>query len=60
MSFIAITEHAKEMQSISTSTSTISTINNEIIDTIKAWKHRVLNYHYPGVWLDAIHYKVKD
>ena len=47
------------MYGISVSTAAISTITDKIIDTVKAWQQRPLDSHYPFVWLDAIHYKVK-
>lgn len=60
MSYSDISEHVQEMYGISVSTAAISTITDKIIDTVKAWQQRPLDSHYPFVWLDAIHYKVKD
>ena len=31
-----------------------------IFDKVKAWQARPLETIYPFVWLDAIHYKIKD
>ena len=42
------------------STATISTITDKIIDKVKAWQSRPLDSIYPFVWLDVIHYKIKD
>lgn len=60
MSYSDISEHVQEMYGISVSTAAISAITDKIIDTVKAWQQRPLDSHYPFVWLDAIHYKVKD
>ncbi len=59
LSYSDIREHVEEMYGISVSTAAISTITDKIIDTVKAWQQRPLDSHYPFVWLDAIHYKVK-
>lgn len=59
LSYTDISEHVQEMYGISVSTAAISTITDKIIDTVKAWQQRPLDSHYPFVWLDAIHYKVK-
>jgi len=34
--------------------------HERLIPEIKAWQQRPLDSHYPFVWLDAIHYKVKQ
>lgn len=47
------------MYGISVSTAAISTITDKIIARVWAWQERPLDSHYPFVWLDAIHYKVK-
>ena len=60
MSYSDISGHVQEMYGISVSTAAISTITDKIIETVKEWQQRPLGSHYPFVWLDAIHYKVKD
>ena len=60
MSYSDISEHVQEMYGISVSKAAISAITDKIIDTVKAWQQRPLDSHYPFVWLDAIHYKVKE
>lgn len=59
MSYSDIREHVEEMYGISVSSAAISTITDKIIDKVKAWQQRPLDSHYPFVWLDAIHYKVR-
>ena len=59
MSYSDISEHVSEIYGISVSTAAISAITDKIIDTVKAWQQRPLDSHYPFVWLDAIHYKVR-
>lgn len=60
LSYSDISEHVQEMYGISVSSAAISAITDKIIDTVKAWQQRPLDSHYPFVWLDAIHYKVRN
>ncbi len=60
MSFRDISEHIKEMYDVEISHSTLSEITDRIIPKVKEWQNRPLESVYTIVWLDAIHYKVKD
>ena len=60
MSYRDIASHVEDLYGIKVSTATISTITDKIIDQVKQWQQRPLDSHYPFVWLDAIHYKVKE
>jgi len=60
MSFRDISSHLKEMYDADISHSTLSAITDRIIPTIKEWQARPLESVYCIVWLDAMHYKVKD
>lgn len=60
MSFRDISAHLKEMYDADISHSTLSSITDRIIPTIKEWQARPLEAVYCIVWLDAMHYKVKD
>lgn len=60
MSYADIAGHVEELYGISVSTATISTITDKLIDEVKAWQSRPLDSVYPFVWLDAIHYKIRD
>ena len=60
MSYSDISSHIEEIYQVSISTATISTITDKIITKVKEWQSRPLDAIYPFVWLDAIHYKVKD
>ena len=39
---------------------TISNITDKVWDEIKSWRNRSLDEVYPIVWMDAIHYKVRN
>ncbi len=48
------------MYNIEISHSTLSAITYKIIPEVKEWKSRPLEELYIIVWLDAMHYRVKE
>tara|TARA_R110000851_G_C13015368_1_gene559686 strand:+ start:58 stop:1260 length:1203 start_codon:yes stop_codon:yes gene_type:complete len=60
MSYRDITKHVEDMYGINVSSGTINSVTDKLIPELKAWQQRPLDSHYPIVWLDAIHYKVKE
>ncbi len=42
------------------STSQVSIITNQLLEDIKQWQNRPLEDVYPIVWIDAIHYKIRQ
>jgi putative transposase len=60
MSYSDIQNHIKEMYDFEISDATISNITDRIIPEIKEWQNRPLESVYPLVWLDAMHYKVRE
>lgn len=60
MSLRDISNHIEEMYGSEISATTLSTITDRIIPKIKEWQSRPLNEVYCIVWMDAMHYKVKD
>ena len=60
MSYRDISKHIEEIYQISISTATINTITDKIISKVKEWQARPLERVYPFIFLDAIHYKIKD
>ena len=60
MSYNDIANHIEEIYRISLSTATIGTITDKIISKVKEWQQRPLEAVYPFIWLDAIHYKIKE
>lgn len=59
MSTEDISDHMNQMYGVKYSSSSISTITNQLLDDIQQWQSRPLDSCYPIVWLDAIRYKVK-
>ncbi len=60
MSLRDISEHIKEMYDMDISHDTLSGITERIMPLIKEWQSRPLDELYCIVWMDAIHYKVKE
>ncbi len=60
MSYNDICKHLDEMYGLTVSPSSLTAITDSIIEDVKAWQSRPLESVYPFVWLDAIHYKVKE
>ena len=60
MSYSDICKHLEELYGLTVSPATLSTITDSIIEEVKTWQNRPLESVYPFVWLDAIHYKVKE
>lgn len=48
------------MYSVEFSKATISSITDKIIPLLQEWQQPPLESIYPFVWLDAIHYKIKE
>jgi len=60
MSLRDISEHIKEMYDTDISAATLSSITDRVIPMVKEWQSRPLDETYCIVWMDAMHYKVKD
>ena len=60
MSYQDIRSNIKDLYGISVSNGTLNTITDKLIPELQAWRERDLEGIYPIVWLDAIHYKIKE
>lgn len=60
MSLRDISGHIKEMYDTDISAATLSSITDRVIPMVKEWQSRPLEEVYCIVWMDAMHYKVKD
>ena len=60
MSFRDISAHIKDMYDTDISAGTLSTITDKVIPLVKEWQVRPLEEIYCIVWLDGMHYKVKQ
>lgn len=55
-----ISAHIKEMYDTEVSTEVISEITDRVIPRVKEWQNRPLEDVYCIVWLDAMHFKVRE
>lgn len=60
MSYTAIAEHLAEMYGLEVSHAKISQITDKLLPMIEQWRNRPLESIYPVVYLDAIHYKIRE
>lgn len=59
-SYQDIRSHIVDMYDISLSNGTINAVTDKLLPELQAWRERDLDAIYPIVWLDAIHYKIKE
>lgn len=59
-SYNDISEHFKKMYGVNYSPSFITSVTNKVIDEIEAWRTRPLEDIYAIIYLDAIHFKVRE
>ena len=55
-----ISEQIKELYGVEISPELVSKISEKIMPEVAAWQNRPLEKVYPFVFMDAIHYKVKE
>lgn len=60
MSYADIGRHLEDMYGVELSPATMSAVTDNILPVIKEWQARPLDEIYPFVWMDAIHYKVRE
>lgn len=59
-SYQDIRTHIADMYGIELSSGTINAVTDKLLPELQAWRERDLEAIYPIVWLDAIHYKIKE
>lgn len=60
MSYRDISKHVADLYGLEVSSATISSVTDKVIPKLKEWQSRPLEAIYPIIWLDAIHYKIKE
>lgn len=60
MSYQAIAEHLADMYGLDVSAAKISQVTDRLLPVITEWRNRPLEAVYPIVFLDAIHFKVRE
>ena len=59
-SYSQISKHIEDIYGVEFSKSAISAVTDKIIPMLQEWRTRPLEAVYPFIFLDAIHYKVKE
>src|SRR5690554_743474 len=59
-SYQDIRMHIEDLYGIHVSKGTINAVTDKLLPELQAWRERQLEAVYPIVWLDAIHYKIKE
>lgn len=59
-SYQDIRAHITDIYGIALSNGTIGAVTDKLLPELQAWRERDLEALYPIVWLDAIHYKIKE
>lgn len=60
MGYQGINQYLKEMYDTEIDESTMTAITDRVIPKLREWQARPLDEVYPIIWMDAIHFKVKD
>ena len=60
MSYRDIKSHVADLYGLELSEASLTSVTDQLIPQLKEWQQRSLDEVYPIIWLDAIHYKVKD
>lgn len=60
MSYQDIRDHIEDMYGIEMSQGMLNQITDKILPDIHEWQSRPLDELYPFVWMDAIHFKVRE
>ncbi len=60
MSYNDIQNHIKELYMVDIPPSTMTSITNKILPEIQEWQNRPLDSVYPFIYMDAIHYKIRE
>ena len=59
-SYQDIRAHIEELYGIHLSNGTLNAVTDKLLPELQAWRDRELDAIYPVMWLDAIHYKIKE
>ncbi|WKT60067.1 IS256 family transposase [Microbulbifer thermotolerans] len=59
-SYQDIRTHIADIYGMELSNGTINAVTDKLLPELQAWRERDLEPIYPIIWLDAIHYKIKE
>jgi len=59
-SYQDIRSHIADLYGIRLSNGTLNAVTDKLLPELQAWRERDLKAIYPIVWLDAIHYMIRE
>ncbi len=60
MSYSDIRDHLMEIYGVAISKGTLASVTDRVLPQIRQWQNRPLEDVYPVIWLDVMHFKVRD
>ncbi len=60
MSYSDIQDHLMEIYGVEISKGTLTSVTDRVLPEIRQWQNRPPEDVYPVIWLDAMHFKVRD
>lgn len=60
MGYRDIQYHIHDLYGVDVSTGALSAITDQLLPALKEWQQRPLESVYPIIWMDAVHYKIKE
>jgi transposase-like protein len=60
MSYGDIQDHLEDLYGLELSKGKLSAITDQILPVMERWRNRALESVYPIVWMDCIHYKIRE
>ena len=60
MSYDDIRDHLEDLYGLEISKGKLTTITDQVLPAMQSWRTRSLEAVYPILWLDCIHYKIRE
>lgn len=60
MSYGDISDHLEDLYGLELSKGKLTAITDQVLPEMQAWRSRTLESVYPIVWMDCIHYKIRE
>lgn len=60
MSYGDITDHLEDLYGLEISKGKLTAITDQVLPEMQAWRSRSLEAVYPIIWMDCIHYKIRE
>ncbi len=60
MSYDDIREHLEDLYGVELSKGKLTAITDQVLPEMESWRNRALEAVYPILWMDCIHYKIRE